>query len=114
MAQVLFPAQVLHAANQSRLYPLCRRALHALWRRPSVLLDALPKSVADRAARIDEGRSHVAARRPISHQRKGRLPGLTLDAEQIVFVDRVSRELWAVLNVGAAALFDLAAYRQKT
>jgi len=91
--QILFAAQVLHAANDAGLDPLRRRPLHALGRRPGMLLDPLPQPLADTLARGDESRTDIAAGRPIGHQGEGRLAGFTLDAKHFVFVYGVAFRL---------------------
>ncbi len=75
-----------------------------------MLLHALPKPVADCAARIDEGRAHILSSCPICHQRKGGLSWFTLDAKQIVFFDRVALDLQPA-GRPAAAVFAVAALR---
>ena len=92
MAKILLAPQVLDAANQARLDPLRRRPLHALGRRPCVILDALPEPFAHLAVQSDEGRADIATGAALSHECEGGLAGLPLDAEQIELADRIAAE----------------------
>ena len=66
VAEVVFPPQMLHTADQPGLNPLRRWPRHALWRRPCVLLDTFPQPLPDGAAGVDESRARANAGLPAS------------------------------------------------
>ena len=89
MPQIFLAAEVLHAANEPRLDPLCRRPLMPFrggparsWTRFQGRSRMLPRELMEADRHIS--RSHDR------HQGKGRLARFVLDAEQFIFVDGVA------------------------
>lgn len=69
-----------------------------------MFLNPLPQALSDRAAGVDESRADIPTSFAIGHQRERWLAGLTLYAEQIIFVHRIAFRLQPVGRWAAAVL----------